>query len=43
MGLERDLFAWDNRHLTNLFQFTGWYFLLGVTLSILVMQSAKGI
>lgn len=41
MGLERDLFAWDNRHLTNLFQFTDWCFSLGVSLSILVVQSAN--
>lgn len=33
---ERDLFAWDNQHL---FQFTDQCFSLGVSLSILVLQS----
>lgn len=34
MELERDLFGWDKWHLTNLFQFTGHCFLLGVSSSI---------
>lgn len=42
MELEGDFFAWDKWHLSNLFQFTGCCFLLGVSSSILVVQSANG-
>lgn len=43
MGLERDLFVWYNRNLTDLFQSTDWCFSLGVSLSFPVVQSANSI